>query len=94
MTPAIPSHNRARLAGVTKCIWLQERGMHDAPPAPSFEEGRRGERHRQSRQDRSRSGSPGIRLGRPCGLGFALRPGLIVRDGGLRNRKDDTNIWH
>lgn len=54
----------------------QARREAPAEPAPR---GRPEDRPRQSRQDRSRSGSPGIRLGRPCGPGFALRPGLIVR---------------
>ena len=52
----------------------QARREAPAEPAPR---GRPEDRSRQSRQDRSRSGSPGISLGRPCGPGFALRPRLI-----------------
>ena len=61
----------------------QARREAPAEPAPR---GRPEDRPRQSRQDRSRSGSPGTRLGRPFGPGFALRPGLIGRKDHGRRR--------
>jgi len=52
-------------------------GRFAARPARAVWPDRQDRRPRRSRQPRGRSGSPGTRLGRPFGPGFALRPGLI-----------------
>jgi hypothetical protein len=56
-------------------------GRFAARPARAVWPDRQDRRPRRSRQPRGRSGSPGTRLGRPFGPGFALRPGLIGRSG-------------
>ena len=77
---------------------ILEQGYADAPPPPHSRkagEARGTGKASAKRQDQrpaeadsagAGAGSPGIRLGRPCGAGFALRPGLIGRKDHGRRR--------